>query len=183
MLNLPIPCFYDSLTRLDSIEGLPPVSIFVDVSKIQVVESLTHWRALLPLASLRLYVAKYNLVEANIFAREDGNTSIVAILPDNFAIGGLSLRHVDTVFASCAPYDASGVYVKRVIEGGLIPVIKKNRGVYLVHDPANKIIRQYDHGGLRDRVINRFGRKIVYVLILRTIFLFSWVLSRLNSLR
>jgi len=183
MLILPTPCFYDDLTRFDNIGGIPSVSIFVDISKNEAIDSINHWRKLLPLANFRLYVAKYSLDDANFFVREDGNASIVAVLPDNFAIGGISEQLVGAVFASCAPYDASGVYVKKVIEGGLISIIKKNRGFYLVHDPVNKIIRYYDHKGLRDRVHNRFWRKLFFVFVVRTIFLLVWVLARLNFYR
>ncbi len=115
-------------------------------------ESIGHWRKLLPVTHLKLVVALFNQQQVEYFLKVDGNSSIVAVIPDNF-VKESEIRKIDSlVWGTCAPYDSSGVYVKTDIEKSLVAVLHRTKGVFLVHDLAYNIIRQFDGDGLRDRV-------------------------------
>ncbi len=152
MLSLPLPCHYEDLTALACQGELSSIALFVDVSADSVCESIGHWRKLLPVTHLKLVVALFNQQQVEYFLKVDGNSSIVAVIPDNF-VKESEIRKIDSlVWGTCAPYDSSGVYVKTDIEKSLVAVLHRTKGVFLVHDLAYNIIRQFDGDGLRDRV-------------------------------
>ena len=179
MLNLPRPCRYEHLTLLASQGGVRSISIFVDVQCDQVIEALEHWRSLLPTTHLGLIAAEVNLEQVKLFVKTDDNASIVSLVADNFVDASKVKKINSPIWASCAAYDPSGVYVKTGLEKSLIPALSKNGGVFLVHDPSHKTVRQFDSHGLIDRVYRRSWRKLIYKIIWKSALALTWLATHL----
>lgn len=62
-----------------------------------------------------------------------------------------------------------------------VAVLRRTGGVYLVHNPAYKIIRQFDGEGLRDCVVYRVWRKRIYRSVWQAVLAVTWVAIRLSS--
>jgi hypothetical protein len=181
MLGLPLPCRYDDLT-LNACRGeIPSIALFVDVPSDAVPSTLAHWREVLPVTHLNLLAASFNRDQVGVFLNSDGNATLAAVIAENF-VDEDAVKQIDSlVWASCAPYDASGVYVKTDIERSLVSALRSTKGVFLVHDPAYKIIRQFDGAGLQDRVVYRAWRKKIYRGILKAVIGAAWVAARLSG--
>ena len=180
MLSLPLPCRYEDLTLAVCRGNLPAIALFVDVSSDAVSDALTHWRELLPVTHLKLLAASFNREQVELFLNTDGNATLVAVIAENFDDADAVNRINCPVWATCAPYDSSGVYVKAGIEKSLVTALHTS-AVFLAHDPAYKVIRQFDRAGLQDRVFNRAWRKKIYRCVWKAAAGFAWVAARLSS--
>lgn len=181
MLNLPRPCRYENLTAAACRGELPSISLIVDVSSDAVCDALNHWREALPVTQLKLLAYLFNQKQVELFVKTDANATLVAVIADNLVEEDAAKASGSLVWATCAPYDSSGVYVKTDIESALVAVLRRTGGVYLVHDPAYKIIRQFDGEGLRDRVVYRAWRKHIYRSIWQAVLAVAWVAARLSN--
>lgn len=181
MLNLPRPCRYADLTAAACRGGVPSISLIVDVSSDAVCDGLNHWREVLPITHLKLLAYLFNQEQVDSFVKADGNATLVAVIANSLVVEDAAKASDSLIWATCAPYDSSGVYVKTDIERVLVAVLRRTGGVYLVHDPAYKIIRQFDGEGLRDRVVFRAWRKYIYRSVWQAVLAVTWVAARLSS--
>ena len=180
MLNLPRPCRYEDLTAAACRGEMPSISLVVDVSSDAVCDALSHWREVLPVTRLKLLAFLFNQEQVESFVKTDENATLVKVIADNFVEEDAVKASSSLVWASCIPYDSSGVYVKIDIERALVAVLRRTGGVYLVHDPSHKIIRQFESEGLRDRVVHRVWRKHIYRSVWQAALAVAWVVVRLS---
>jgi hypothetical protein len=180
MLNLPRPCRYENLTAAAFRGELPSISLVVDVPFEEAGDALRHWREVLPVTCLKLLAFSFNQEQVETFIRADENATLITVIADNFVEADATKTSNSLVWATCAPYDSSGVYVKTDIERVLVAVLRKNRGIYLAHDPNYKIIRQFDSEGLRDRIVYRAWRKHIYRSVWQAALAVVWVAVRLS---
>jgi len=179
MLSLPRPCHYEDLTAEACRGEMPSISLVVNVPSDAVCDALSHWREVLPVTRLELLAFLFNQEQVASFVKTDGNATLVAVIAENF-VEEDAVKSSSFVWATCAPYDSSGVYVKTDIERALVAVLRRTGGVYLVHDPTYKIIRQFDGGGLRDRIMHRVWRKHIYRSVWQAALAVAWVSARLS---
>ena len=180
MLSLPRPCRYEDLVAAANRGEISSISLVVDVPSDAVCDALSHWREVLPVTRFKLLAFLFNQGQVESFAKADGSATLVAVIAENFAEEDAVKTSGSFVWATCAPYDSSGVYVKTDIERTLVAVLRRTGGVYLVHDPTYKIIRQFDGGGLRDRIVYRAWRKHIYRNVWQAVIAIAWVAVRLS---
>lgn len=180
MLSLPRPCRYEDLVAAACRGEISSISLVVDVPSDAVCDAVSHWREVLPVTRLELLAFLFNQEQVASFVKTDGNATLVAVIAENFVEEDTVKTSGSLVWATCAPYDSSGVYVKTDIERALVAVLRRTGGVYLVHDPAHKIIRQFDSEGLRDRVVHRTWRKHIYRSVWQAALAVAWVSARLS---
>jgi hypothetical protein len=180
MLNLPRPCRYEDLTAATWLGELPSISLVVDVPREAACEALMHWREVLPVTCIRVLAFSFNQEQVNSFIKADRNATLSAVIAGNFVEEDAVKACDSLAWATCAPYDSSGVYVKTDIEMTLAAVLRRSRGIFLAHDPKYKVIRQFDSEGLRDRVFNRAWRRRVYRIVWQITSAVAWVAARLS---
>lgn len=183
MLNLPRPCRYEDLTAAACRGEVPSISLVVDVSSDAVRDAIGHWREVLPETHLKLLAYLFNQEQVESFVNTDGNATFVAVIANNFFKEGAAKASGSLVWATCAPYDSSGVYVKTDIERTLAAMLRRTGGKFLAHDPTYKIIRQFDGKGLRDRLVYRAWRKHIYRGVWHAVLAVTWIAARLSSNR
>jgi hypothetical protein len=137
----------------------------------------------LPVSCLKLLAFSFNKEQVESFVEADRNSTLVAVIIDNFVEEDAADTGSSPVWATCAPYDSSGVYIKADIERALIAVLKRDGAVYLAHDPNYKIIRHFDSEGLRDRIVARAWRKHIYRRVWQAASAVAWLAARFSSLR
>lgn len=183
MLILPRPCRYSDLTAAACRGEVPSVAIVVDVSFDAVQDALEHWREVLPTSPLKLLAYSFNKEQVESFTEVDKNSELVAVIIDKFFEETAANARGSLVWATCAAYDSSGVYIKTDIEKALIAVMRMDRAIYLAHDPNYRIIRHFDSRGLHDRVFNRPWRKKFYRRVWQAACAFAWLAARLPFMR
>lgn len=169
-LRLPRPCRYEDLAEAARRGEVPALAVIVDGLPENVQAGIDHWRELLPEVALTLLPLPWNVEAA---AAAEG-------------IAGARLLPFDeqtapecALWATCQPYDAFGTYVKQDIELFLSCHLRKNDGLFLVHDPNYRFFRPCTWRTLEDRVVARGRRIRFYKAVCERIFRASRLLNSL----
>ena len=86
-----------------------------------------------------------------------------------------------SIIVSCSPYDSFGVFVKKDLERSLLPLLRKWRALYFIHDPVYRTVRVVDSRLMKDRLVWRPIRLKIYEMIVRWIYRICRLCSNITT--
>ncbi|TAN55544.1 MAG: hypothetical protein EPN20_20130, partial [Magnetospirillum sp.] len=125
----------------------------------QAAPVVQKWLDLLPNGHIWCVAAPYNQDELVDLAARNSSRLFVRVL-SRWVGHRLAPARVEALLQGVTPdaivsiidYDPYGVYVKRKLESSMLPLVSRWRAVWLVHDPANEVLRPCDADILTDRL-------------------------------
>lgn len=184
MARLPRPCREADLLRLAADGGIRRAAIVVDVVNDDVDAALDRWLRMLPGVHLYLCAYSWNRARVTAFVENCHGRAGLSVEAGDWPLDQSVMAAVQAnCWATCAAYDASGVFVKREIEAHLLPVVQRSGAVFMAHDPSYGIVRVLQARDLRRRLVGRRRRLLIYRAVCRAAFGLAWVAARLPRRR
>lgn len=175
----PRPCRYNDLTRASQSGALPELALIADGNTQEIAAAICAWRSMVPCTQLSVFHTPV-FAEALRMATSTDSAITAIEVPTYDALNRAAQALTCRTWASCAPYDAYGVLMKKYLESIAYDIIHRNHGVYIAHDPAYGVVRWFDADGLRDRLRYRGTRLLVYRWICRIGIGIAWISSRVS---
>lgn len=179
-LELPRPCRYTDLTRTSQSSEIPELALIADGEPAELAGAIKAWRSAMPSTRLNVFHTPVFSEALSIVTASDNTITAIEVRSYNMLIRTPQATTC-RVWSTCSPYDAYGVLIKKDLESITYNIVRRNGGIYFVHDPAYGVVRWFSADGLLDRLRYRGIRLLIYRLICCIGLGLAWMASHFSA--